>query len=231
MGILYIIATPIGNLGDISFRAIETIKILDLLLCEDTRVTGRLLERYGLSVSLMSYREQVHQRKLADIAERLNQGQTIGLVSDAGTPGISDPGSWLIRDLLKQVPEIQVVPVPGPSAAVAALSIAGFPTERFVFYGFPPHKKGRNVFFREVGGQPLTAVFYESPHRIEKALAQLAETCPERQVCLGRELTKLHESVYRGRPAEVLAALTADVVKGEFVVVLDADKSKRSNQL
>jgi 16S rRNA (cytidine1402-2'-O)-methyltransferase len=176
----------------------------------------------------MSYREQVHGRKLTEVAERLRQGQTLGLVSDAGTPGVSDPGSWLVRDLLKLVPDIEVVPVPGPSAAVAALSVAGFPCERFVFFGFPPHRKGRSAFFREMCGQPLTAVFYESPHRIEKALTEIDSLCPERQLCLGRELTKMHETIYRGRPAEVLADLRADSVKGEFVGILAADKSRKT---
>ena len=149
MGILYIIATPIGNLSDISFRALEVLKTLDLLLCEDTRMTKRLLNRYELSLPVESYREQVHQRRLNRIVERLNNNETIGLVSDAGTPGISDPGAWLLRDILRLAPETQIIPIPGPTAVITALSASGLPSDQFTFLGFPPHKKGRAAFFRK----------------------------------------------------------------------------------
>jgi 16S rRNA (cytidine1402-2'-O)-methyltransferase len=226
-GTLYVIGTPIGNLADISFRALEIIKTLDCLLCEDTRVTRKLLGRYEITVPLESYREQVHTQRLQGIVDRLAAGAAIGLVSDAGTPAISDPGSWLVRDLLERLPSLAVVPVPGPSALTAALSVCGLPTDRVRFLGFPPHKKGRAAWFADLTAQPDTAVFYESPHRITKALESLGELAPERPLCVGRELTKLHETIYRGRPAEVLAALQAGSQKGEFVVVLGPDKLKR----
>ena len=226
MGTLYVIATPIGNLGDISFRAIETLKILDVLLCEDTRVTHRLLERYGLKLPLESYREQVHGKTLTRIVERLKQGQSIGLASDAGTPGISDPGTWLVNDLLRLAPETEMIPIPGPTAAIAALSVAGFPTEEFVFLGFPPHKKGRAAFFRKALAEPRTTVIYESTHRIVKALTAIAESAPNRRLCLARELTKIHETLYRGTAAEILTAMPADQIRGEFVLVLSAEKKR-----
>ncbi|MBN1585690.1 16S rRNA (cytidine(1402)-2'-O)-methyltransferase [Candidatus Uhrbacteria bacterium] len=220
MGTLYVIATPIGNMGDLSFRAVEVMKTLDLLLCEDTRVTGGLLKRYGLTVPMESYREQVHERKLAGIVGRLEEGKAVGLVSDAGTPGISDPGSWLIRDILRLAPETKVIPIPGPSAAVTALSASGLLTDSFVFLGFPPHKKGRSRFFREAMEEKHTVVLYESPHRIVKALDAVAEIDPNRPICLARELTKMHETFYRGTVTEVKGKLLAGSLKGEFVLLI-----------
>ena len=220
MGILYVIATPIGNLSDISFRALETLKTLDVLLCEDTRVTKRLLNRYELSVPLESYREQVHQRRLNRIVERLNQGETVGLVSAAGTPGISDPGAWLVRDILRLAPETKIVPIPGPTAAITALSVSGLPLDQFVFLGFPPHKKGRAAFFRKAMDESRTTVLYESPHRIIKALDVIVEIDPERPVCLARELTKIYETFYRGTVTEVRSSLKLPETRGEFVVMI-----------
>ncbi len=220
MGTLYVIATPIGNLEDVTFRAVETLKSLDLLLCEDTRVTRRLLDRYNIEVRTESYREQVHFQKITHVAELLREGKRVGIVSDAGTPGISDPGFRLVRDVLAAVPDTTVVPIPGPSAVVAALSVSGLPSDSFVFLGFPPHKKGRSALFKEAMSQDRTTVLYESTHRIEKALAEIAALDPNRQLAVGRELTKMFETVYRGTAAEVMAALEMTSTKGEFVIVI-----------
>ncbi|MFA6603556.1 MAG: 16S rRNA (cytidine(1402)-2'-O)-methyltransferase [Patescibacteria group bacterium] len=227
MGTLYLIATPIGNLEDVTVRALAVLGQLDLLLCEDTRVTVRLLERYNLSIPLESYRDEVHRQRIDRIAGMLREGKKIGFASDAGTPGISDPGAWLVRDLLALAPETQMIPIPGPSAAAAALSIAGFPADEFVFFGFPPHKKGRQTFLREILDQPRTAVVYESTHRIEKLLTAFAELDPDRDLCVCRELTKIHETVYRGKAAEVLEALAKTSTKGEFVIVIDKKRDRK----
>ncbi len=224
MGTLYVIATPIGNLEDVTVRALAVLRQVDLLLCEDTRVTKRLLDRYEIVVPMDSYREQVHNLKIGRIAELLREGRSVGIVSDAGTPGVSDPGSWLVRDILKQAPEAKVVPIPGASAAVAALSASGMPADEFVFLGFPPHKKGRQSFLKEAMSQPRTAVLYESTHRIEKCLTALGGIDPARQFCVAREITKMFETFYRGTAAEVLDQLAKTSTKGEFVIVISPSK-------
>jgi len=223
MATLYIIATPIGNLGDITQRALETMKIVSVLFCEDTRVTRKLLDRYGIDVVTESYREQVHDSKAARVLELLREGRDVGLVSDAGTPGVSDPGAMLVHDVLEALPDAHIVSIPGPSAVTAAVSAAGFPADAFTFFGFPPHKKGRNAFFDEVVACPHTAVLYESPHRILKALTQLAERAPERRLCILRELTKMHESVYRCTAAEAVG-LVSGHERGEFVIVMEGKR-------
>ena len=220
MGTLYIIATPIGNLEDVTIRALAVLKQVDLLLCEDTRVTKRLLDRYEISVPMESYREQVHQRRVGGIIERLKQGAKLGLVSDAGTPGISDPGSWLVREVLAAAPDTAIVPIPGPSAAAAAVSAAGLPSDEFVFLGFPPHKKGRTAFIKDALDQERTAVLYESTHRIFKLLETIVGIAPDRELCVCRELTKIHETLYRGKAAEIIARLKTTSAKGEFVVII-----------
>lgn len=220
MGTLYIIATPIGNLEDTTFRSIETLKKLDALFCEDTRVTGRLLERYGIRVPMQSYREDSHGQKLPKMLELLRDGKTVGLVSDAGTPAIADPGFRMVRDVLAAEPETAVIPIPGASAVAAALSISGLPSDEFTFLGFPPHKKGRNGFFKDALEQPRTVVLYESTHRIEKALESINEFAPERKLVVCRELTKMFETIYRGTAKEVMEKLAATSSKGEFVIVI-----------
>ena len=217
---LFIIATPIGNLGDVSPRALETLKKVDVLLCEDTRVSAKLLARYDIRVPLQSYREEVHRQRIGEIIALLAEGKQVGLVSDAGTPGVSAPGSWLIRDILAAAPDTEIVPIPGPSAAIAALSVCGFPGDEFVFLGFPPHKKGRAAFLKAAMEEPRTAVLYESTHRIEKALEALAEIDPARPLVVCRELTKMHETVYRGTAGQVLEKIRATSAKGEFVIVI-----------
>ncbi len=224
MGILYIIATPIGNLGDITARALETLKQADLVVCEDTRQTLKLLNHYEIKKPLVSYFQHSKLSKIEYIAQQLQGGKNVALVTDAGTPGISDPGGKLIEELLKIVGrDLKIVPMPGPNAAITALSISGFPTDKFVFMGFPPHKKGREKYFKEVAAAEHTVVFYESTHRILKALERLAVLVPERQIVVARELTKMFESIYRGTAEEILKILNSDKnnLKGEFVVVIN----------
>ena len=224
MGILYIIATPLGNLKDITLRALELLKEVDLVVCEDTRQTLKLLNHYEIKKPLASYFQHSKLSKIDYIAGQLKSGKNVALVTDAGTPGISDPGGILVNKLAnEQVNKIKVVPIPGPCAAVAALSVSGFPTDRFVFMGFPPHKKGREKYFKEVAVAEHTVVFYESTHRIVKTLEQLIKVLPQRQIVVCRELTKIFESVYRGSAEEILNILNSDKnnLKGEFVIVVN----------
>ncbi len=254
MGILYIVATPIGNLGDITLRALEVLKEVDLVVCEDTRQTIKLLNHYSISKPLVSYFQHSKLAKIEYIAQQLAQGKNIALVTDAGTPGISDPGNKLIEEILRPLPSdegragwgdeevlnttpsqsppqlrgrgngVKIIPIPGSNAAVAALSISGFPADKFIFMGFPPHKKGRNKFFDEVSQAKYMVVFYESTHRILKTLKQLIETrnLTERQIVVCRELTKQFESIYRGTAEEILKILESDKnnLRGEFVLVI-----------
>ncbi len=220
MSTLYVIATPIGNLDDLSPRAVETLRNLQLLLCEDTRVTQRILERHNIIVpKLNSYREDSHAEKSTLAIEALLAGNDVGFASDAGTPGICDPGARLVAAVLEQVPDVRIVPIPGPCAATTLLSASGFPADEFVFLGFAPHK-GRERFFRDLATEPRTAVFYESPHRAEKTFAAMAEFMPERKLCVGRELTKIHETIYRGTAAAMPALTAVTSGKGEFVIAV-----------
>lgn len=224
MGILYIIATPIGNLNDITLRALQVLEEeADLVICEDTRETVKLLNYFEIKKPLASYFQHSKLSKIEYIFEELKSGRNLALVTDAGTPGISDPGGVLIEKLLEMSGgQLKIVPVPGPNAAVSALSISGFPTDKFLFMGFPPHKKGREKYFKEVAGAEHTVVFYESTHRILKAIEQIKELMPERQIVVCRELTKMFESVYRGTAQEILNILNSDPnnLKGEFVIVI-----------
>jgi 16S rRNA (cytidine1402-2'-O)-methyltransferase len=224
---LYLVATPIGNLGDLSPRAIETLRMVDLLLCEDTRVTRKLLTRFEITVPTQSYREHNHEIKVDQVVNLLQQGKNIALVSDAGTPGISDPGSRLVRDILASDPEINIVAIPGPSAVTAAISLAGFPADAFTFLGFPPHKKGRAAFLSAALNYSHPVVLYESPHRILKTLATLAEQAANRQLCVIRELTKMHETIYRGTAQEIKSVLN-NAPRGEFVIVIDRQPKSNS---
>lgn len=220
---LLIVATPIGNLEDITLRAITVLSNADLILAEDTRVTKVLLERYNIKKDLLSYHEHSGLKKLDRIVELLKNGNNLALVTDAGTPGISDPGNYLIKEVLKEIPDLKIVPIPGPNAAVAALSISGFYSDEFVFLGFPPHKKGRQTFFRKIGETPETVVFYESKHRIIRTLEDLRSTAllGDRQLVVARELTKQFETIYRGITEEVLKELKGGNILGEFVIVID----------
>ncbi len=214
------LATPIGNLGDITLRALETLKLVDALLCEDTRVTSRLLAHYEVKRPLISCHEHTDDAKLGQIVERLRQGESFAFVSDAGTPGLSDPGNKLVSLALEA--GVLVVPIPGVSALAALVSVAGIDMREFLFLGFPPHKKGRETFFKKVVATDVPVMYYESPHRVVKNLDLLASLTEEKKVIIGRELTKMFEEVVRGTLEEARAyfAEHPEKVKGEFVVIV-----------
>lgn len=219
LGTLFIVATPIGNLGDITLRALETLKGVDAVLSEDTRVTGKLLMHFEIKKSLISCHEHTDERKLADIVARLVAGESFAFVSDAGTPGLSDPGNKLVS--LAVAAGVVVVPIPGVSALAALVSVAGIDMREFMFLGFPPHKKGRETFFKQVAASEMPVMYYESVHRVVKNLELLASLAPEKQIIIGRELTKMFEEIRRGTVGEILAYYqeNASKVKGEFVVI------------
>lgn len=225
-GRLYIVATPIGNLNDITLRALETFKNVDLILCEDTRVTKKLLDRFGIGKPVLSYHQHSKIGRIDNIAGMLEEGKNLALVSDAGTPGISDPGNKLIEELVARFGEgADIVPVPGASAITAALSVCGFAADRFVFLGFPPAKKKRKKFFEEMLAFECPAVIYESTHRIIRTLKEIESLGGGgRRVAVCRELTKQFETIHRGTLAEALKKLETGVAKGEFVVVFDKTK-------
>ncbi len=223
MSNFYVVATPIGNLGDITFRAVETLTSVDLILCEDTRVTKKLLDKYGISVLTMSYHARSKISKVEKIFELLEKGKNLALVSDAGTPGISDPGALLVSKIKEKFgDEVQVIPIPGATAVITALSASGLPTHEFTFLGFLPHKKGRETLFKKIADAKRTMVFYESPHRILKTMESLQKFCPDKKVCLARELTKIYEEFKTGTPTELLKYLDGNTEKqrGEFTVIV-----------
>ena len=223
MSKFYVVATPIGNMGDITFRAIETLKNVDLILCEDTRQTKKLLDKYNINKLTMSYHAKSKIEKIDKIFELLEEGKNLALVSDAGTPAISDPGAMLVSKIKTHFNDsVDVIPVPGASALVTALSASGLPTHEFTFLGFLPHKKGRETLFKEISQTKRTMVFYESPHRILKTLESLARFCPDKKVCIARELTKIYEEFKTGTPAEVLEYFlnNKEKQKGEFTVIV-----------
>ena len=216
---LYIIATPIGNLEDITLRALRVLKDVNIILCEDTRHTKKLLAKYEINTPTISYHQHSKLNKINKIVDLLERGKNLALVSDAGTPGISDPGNQLIKYLIDNKIDVEIIPIPGPSAVISALSISGFPTDNFIFLGFVPHKKGRQTFFKNIAEEKRTVAFYESPHRIMKTLESMKEYLPEKEIVICRELTKIHETIYRGKAKDIKKTLTPDQVKGEFVVV------------
>lgn len=220
-GTLYLVATPIGNLADITHRALQILNDVDLIACEDTRHTHKLLTHYNITTKTISYYEHNEQRRTSELIERLKQGANIAVVSDAGTPSISDPGFRLVRAAIEN--EISIIPVPGPSALIAALIAAGLPTDEFFFAGFLPSRtNARRARLTELQGVPGTLIFYESPHRLAETLKDAYEILGEREAVVARELTKLHEEIRRGR----LSQLTADYAeksdtRGEIVVLID----------
>jgi 16S rRNA (cytidine1402-2'-O)-methyltransferase len=218
-GTLYIVSTPIGNLGDITLRALETLKEVDIIACEDTRHSMQLLNRFEIKKPLVSYHQHSRDSKVEQIISSLNEDKNVALVTDAGTPGISDPGEYLIRAALEA--GVEIVPIPGVSAAITALSISGLSTDEFVFIGFLPHKKGRQTKLKEIALEKRTIILYESPFRIKKLLAELLEFVGDRNVSVSRELTKKFEETYRGKISEVMDEIKE---KGEFVVILDGNK-------
>jgi 16S rRNA (cytidine1402-2'-O)-methyltransferase len=230
MSKFYIVATPIGNMGDITLRAIETLKSVDLILCEDTRETKKILNKYNIDKPTMSYHAQSKLSKTDKIFELLREGKDLALVSDAGTPGISDPGALLVSKIKEKFNSyglpaqagVDVVPIPGATALITALSGSGLPTHEFTFLGFLPHKKGRETLFKEIRDSRRTFAFYESPHRILKTLESLVKFCPEKKVCVARELTKIYEEFRTGKPVEVLEYFikNKDKQRGEFTVIV-----------
>lgn len=226
-GILYIVATPIGNLEDITFRAIKTLKAADLVVCEDTRVTKRLLNHYEIATPSAAFYQFQKKGgsakplpKVEFLLDELKNGKNIALVTDAGTPGISDPGNQLVAKAVAS--GIMVIPVPGASALATILSVSGIDVSQFVFLGFPPHKKGRETFFREVAALGYPVVYYESPHRVIKNLELLENLKTTKKVILGRELTKMFEEIVRGTVEEVLEYFKEhkDKIRGEFVIIV-----------
>ena len=220
MGTLFIIATPIGNLKDITLRALETLKEVDVVLAEDTRVTKKLLVHYEIKTPLLSYHQHSKESVMEKAFQLLFEGKDLALVSDAGTPGICDPGNELIAFLLKRNSKIQIVPIPGASAITTLLSIAGIGTDKFLFLGYPPHKKGRKKFFEEVVASKHPVLFYESPHRIMKSLKEMEALDPKLFLVVGRELTKQFETIYRGSSKEIQKKLEENPIKGEFVLLV-----------
>ncbi len=222
-GTLYVVATPIGNLEDITLRAVSVLKSAELILAEDTRVTRAVTLRYEIATPVTSYHEYSSPGKLKALVADIAAGKTMALVTDAGTPGISDPGAAFVSELIRTAGDsVKVIPIPGPSAVTALLSVSGLYADRFAFFGFPPHKKGRTKFWKMVADSEMTAVFYESPHRVEKAMAELAAQCdPTRRIVIGRELTKMFESVRYGTMGEAEKLLAAEPIKGEYVIAIE----------
>ncbi|MBI2577678.1 MAG: 16S rRNA (cytidine(1402)-2'-O)-methyltransferase [Candidatus Wildermuthbacteria bacterium] len=220
MGTLFVVATPIGNLEDITFRAVRILKEANIVLCEDTRVTKKLLSHFGLKTPTLSYHQHSDEARKEYIFQLLSQGKNLALVSDSGTPGVSDPGNELIQFLLEKDRTIKIFPVPGPSAVAALASVSGFPMSRFLFLGYPPQKKGRKTFFAEAANFPYPIIFYESPYRAKKALLELKATGKEFIVVVGRELTKKFETIARGTLEEVLQNIETQPQKGEFAIVV-----------
>lgn len=227
-GVLYVVATPIGNLEDLTPRAIATLRSVATIACEDTRRTGRLLARLGVTAPMTACHKFNERERLAPLLATLREGRDVALVSDGGTPCISDPGALLVRAAHDE--GLRVVPIPGPSALAALLSASGLPADRFVFEGFLPHREGqRRRRLRELRSEARTIVLFESPHRIRATLGDLAEVFGPRRIVLGRELTKLHETIVTGTPAEVDAALGSGVdVPGEIVVAIEGAPSGRA---
>jgi 16S rRNA (cytidine1402-2'-O)-methyltransferase len=219
-GLLYLVATPIGNLEDITYRAVRVLGEADVIACEDTRQTRKLLDHYGIQKPTVSYHEHNEAGRAEELAERLAGGDVVALVSDAGMPLVSDPGYRLVRAALAR--GIAVIPVPGPSAALAALAASGLPTDAFHFAGFLPPKPGaRTRLLESLAGEAATLIFFEAPHRILESLLAIEQVLGPRMVVAARELTKLHEEFLRGTPAEIRAALESrDAVKGEFTILV-----------
>ncbi len=217
-GTLYIVATPIGNLEDITYRAVRILSSVDLIAAEDTRTTKVLLDHYNISKPMLSYHSHNEQRRVPELIERLRAGQSVAVVSDAGTPGISDPAHLLVKTAIEHT--IPIVPLPGPVAFVTALIVSGLPTHRFIFEGFLPHKKGRKTKLQALRTESRTIILYESPHRIMKTLGDIEVHLGNRQVVVARELTKKFEEVIRGPVSGVREFLSKKTPRGEFVLII-----------
>lgn len=219
MARLYLVPTPIGNLEDITLRAIRVLKEVDGILAEDTRTSGNLLRHLGISKPMTAFHLNNEHQQVERMADRIEAGETLALVTDAGTPAISDPGFMLVRECIRRGIEVECLP--GPTAFVPALVNSGLPADHFIFEGFLPHKKGRQTKIQEIAQYPYTTILYESPYRLVKTLQQLMEVMgPDRQVCVSRELTKVHEENVRGTLAEVIEYFGQKDVKGEIVIII-----------
>ncbi len=224
-GILYIVATPIGNLADISMRAIETLKSVDLIATEDTRTSKKLFSRFNIKTARTSYHDHNEKSKAPKIIDAILEGKSVALISDAGTPLISDPGYTLVNMAIAK--GIDIIPVPGPSAILAALVSSGFPTDRFCFEGYPPRTEGkRKRFFQGLTDECRTIVFFESPHRIKKSLKAILDVFGDREIFLGRELTKKFEEKWRGNVSVILKCIEDRTIKGEIIVVVRGYKNR-----
>ena len=220
-GELFIVSTPIGNLGDITFRAVETLKSVDFVVCEDTRVSKILFDKYQINSPRISLHARSSETKVNQIIQKISLGSSAAQISDAGTPLISDPGFALVRKAISA--EIKVVPIPGASAFLASLPVSGLPINQFQFLGFLPHKKGRETFLKSLQNAEITSVFYESVHRIPRFLEQAESILgPERKICIAREITKKFESIFRGTISEAATHFSSpENLKGEFVVLVE----------
>lgn len=227
MGKLFLVPTPIGNLGDMTFRAVETLNQVDLILAEDTRTSTKLLKHFNIQKPLVSFHMHNEHRKLSEVISKLISGYTIAVISDAGTPGISDPGFLLVREAIAN--EVEVECLPGSTALIPALVQSGLSTERFVFEGFLPPKKGRKKRFENLVDETRTIILYESPHKILKTLNQLIDFFgPERAVSVSRELSKMYQETFRGTLIEAIEYFSLNISKGEFVICLEgAQKNNR----
>ncbi len=227
-GRLYVVSTPIGNLGDITYRSVEILRQVSLIAAEDTRRTKILLNNYEIDTPLSSYNSYNQTRKGPEFIKKVNQGEDIALVSDAGTPGVSDPLYHLVQLALEQ--EVEVISIPGPSAVLSALTVSGLPMDRFRFEGFLPRKKRRKRIIQELADQSETVVLFESPQRIEKTLNELREVFGNRKAALTRELTKMHEEVLRGGLDDLCKANEGRKWKGEITLVLSGKSSRNKNK-
>ncbi len=223
MGELFLVPTPIGNLGDMTYRAVDTLKMADLILAEDTRTSSKLLNHYQVTTPMQAFHMHNEHRKLQEVTSKLTAGIKMALISDAGTPGISDPGFLLVREALSL--NLKVTCLPGPTALIPALVQSGLASDRFVFEGFLPPKKGRNKRLKRLSNESRTLIFYESPHKLLKTLVQISEIFgPDRGVSISRELSKIFEETYRGSIKEAVDYFTTLAPKGEFVICIAGNK-------
>lgn len=224
---LYIVATPIGNLEDITLRALRVLKEADFVVSEDTRVTRKLLSHFDIQTKTISFHAHSTEKEIENILNLLKEGKNLALVTDAGTPAVSDPGSFLVSLVREKLPEeetgVKIVPIPGVSALITAFSISGLKDKEFIFMGFPPHKKGRQTFFKEILNQKYPVIFYESKHRLVKALENINEIDPKKRIVIAKELTKINENILIGSADDLIKRLeeNSDLKKGEFVIIVD----------
>lgn len=225
-GRLYIVSTPIGNLEDITLRAIRILKEAAIIAAEDTRHTQKLLNHYQIATHQTSYHDHNKEEKAEILISKIKDGKDVALVCDAGTPGISDPGYYLIKRAIEEA--IQIVPVPGVSAVIAGLSVSGLPTDRFVFEGFLPKGKARHKYLKTLEKEERTIILYESPHRLLKTLRDIHDVLGNRRIVVGRELTKLHEEIARGKAADLINSFESKKIKGEITIIIEgAQKGDR----